>query len=1140
MATFCSQKSKVMVTAVLLTAGGSAIAANSPLPGFAQKTRPVVFFLLDTSGSMLACDGGEVLPSRDLTPKPGGGYFFDPLVDTADNGNCPSNRPANGPYPTTRLEAMKLSIARILDADQNGVIDDGDEELLRLETGVTNYPDFSDTNYNVGPGRPVGSSYAEVWDYVRGLRGSGGTPTGPALAGARARFLQRCYDGNAGTACALDQNLSNGNDKGAACRDYYVVLLTDGVPNTDSSGGVGFDPLPVARALVNKQKVLASEATPAVLVRTFAIGLGADVTGIGTNPRGYINCSSYWGSRNGSRITDANKDGDANADTMKASASANATAVGTACNADENMNAAVKGLGHGYFAKDARELSDTFRTIMNAIQAGTYSRSQPTTSGTGALAAGEYVLGAFFDVEPDALDWRGHLRKYRYNSELGEYVDCDSPTSASNPVEPCWDAGGWYGKTNLSSFGYKGLYERPWRSRQVFAVNPANVAWDPDLGRAFVTRPTTSSEPTVLDMVSRLQADYAAAIPATSGMPLYSWAAFSLLKDASSTYSAADVLPAARLKDAAQTLAFTVGRPTSTFASGTKRCSGPTCDDASGSPKLGDSYNSRPAIVGPPSSPVTSSDYLGEFRDRVLDTYTGQDRVMTATGGPADPCDGRRNRDAKCTVEVRRSVVFLAANDGMIHAFDEKNGDELWAFLPPGHMTRLAKSREGRTPFIDGLLTIRDVRFPCDREASGACKAVQSRPLADGKWHTVLVVNQGTGGNFLFALDITNPVKPVFLWEFRKPDKMGLTVARPVIAEISRTLPTLADPGSALFVPGGYFPTAAPASDDPTDTSVHPHFFSLRVFDGEIMKDRHIDPRDLAGDRTLPGNTINAMTGAPTAIDGDIDGVTDRVYFGDREGRMWKAYGLAPNGDFSLKLFFDPALYDVSRAGEVGRPADPLDPTGGESTPQDRQRLRGPIFFAPDVTRDVEGNLLVAFGSGNMLDPLSEPGTYGNFLWVVQDSAKRAGDAGALKSRCGTGANLQYTAAGGTTFTAVLPMSDLLTGAPYIYKNLLFYPEFDPDRDGDGDVCEDDYLSRVIAVDTFNCGTPGFLPFEDANGQPTNVKEFPNAIVTSVQIDPRTGSLFTQVSSSGATPPQAEAIPGLAEQSHRLGFRQPY
>jgi len=156
----------------------------------------------------------------------------------------------------------------------------------------------------------------------------------------------------------------------------------------------------------------------------------------------------------------------------------------------------------------------------------------------------------------------------------------------------------------------------------------------------------------------------------------------------------------------------------------------------------------------------------------------------------------------------------------------------------------------------------------------------------------------------------------------------------------------------------------------------------------------------------------------------------------------------------------------------------------------------------------------------------------------VQDEASGSGSIGARASRCGAGPNRVYTAPGGRQFEKVLPLSDLLTGAPLIFKGVLLYPEFDPDVDGDGDVCEDDYMSRVVAIDAFNCGEPAILPFLDESNQPTAVKEYPGALVTGVQIDPRSGLLFTQAS-TGSGAPALDAVAEFAHKPVRLGMRQP-
>ncbi len=49
------------------------------------------------------------------------------------------------------------------------------------------------------------------------------------------------------------------------------------------------------------------------------------------------------------------------------------------------------------------------------------------------------------------------------------------------------------------------------------------------------------------------------------------------------------------------------------------------------------------------------------------------------------------------------SVIFAGANDGMLHAFDDDTGEELWAFIPPSLLPNL-KNLNGDTIefFVDG------------------------------------------------------------------------------------------------------------------------------------------------------------------------------------------------------------------------------------------------------------------------------------------------------------------------------------------------------------------------------------------------------------------------------------------------------
>ena len=37
----------------------------------------------------------------------------------------------------------------------------------------------------------------------------------------------------------------------------------------------------------------------------------------------------------------------------------------------------------------------------------------------------------------------------------------------------------------------------------------------------------------------------------------------------------------------------------------------------------------------------------------------------------------------------RKTVIYVGANDGLLHAIDDDTGQELWSFIPPDHLGRL-------------------------------------------------------------------------------------------------------------------------------------------------------------------------------------------------------------------------------------------------------------------------------------------------------------------------------------------------------------------------------------------------------------------------------------------------------------------
>src|SRR6516165_6627149 len=127
--------------------------------------------------------------------------------------------------------------------------------------------------------------------------------------------------------------------------------------------------------------------------------------------------------------------------------------------------------------------------------------------------------------------------------------------------------------------------------------------------------------------------------------------------------------------------------------------------------KLGDIVFSAPLYVGTPSGLTQTADYF-----------------------------------AFVTAHANRSpLVYVGANDGLLHAFDAATGAERFAYIPNGVFNNLVKLvnpfyNQQHQYFVNGSPRAADVQF-----------------ASDNSWHSVLVGTEGAGGNTVFALDVTAP-----------------------------------------------------------------------------------------------------------------------------------------------------------------------------------------------------------------------------------------------------------------------------------------------------------------------------------------------------------------------------------------------
>jgi type IV pilus assembly protein PilY1 len=242
---------------------------------------------------------------------------------------------------------------------------------------------------------------------------------------------------------------------------------------------------------------------------------------------------------------------------------------------------------------------------------------------------------------------------------------------------------------------------------------------------------------------------------------------------------------------------------------------------------LGDIVDSNPAYIGPSNETIQSASYI---------SYA----ASTLTRPP---------------------VIYIGADDGMLHAFDVVTGNERFAYIPRGVYGNLIKLvspyyNAQHQFFVNGSPQSADVQF------------------SDASWHTVLVGTEAQGGNSVFALDVTNPagvtsestLANTVLWDFIDTD-MGLGFSNPAVASTTS--------GWQVFVGNGY-----------NSTNQKPFLYALNPQTGVI--DAKVD---LCGAVPTACN-LSASNGLSSVIavnsGGQSAGGANLVYAGDLQGNLWR------------------------------------------------------------------------------------------------------------------------------------------------------------------------------------------------------------------------------------------------------------
>jgi len=212
----------------------------------------------------------------------------------------------------------------------------------------------------------------------------------------------------------------------------------------------------------------------------------------------------------------------------------------------------------------------------------------------------------------------------------------------------------------------------------------------------------------------------------------------------------------------------------------------------------------------------------------------------------------------KTAMAGRTGMVYLASNDGMLHAIDAADGDEKWAYIPAQLIPELYQLADKNYKnqhrfFADGTPSVGEI---CVSNCANAGAAV---------WKTILVAGFNKGGRGYYALDITDPAAPAALWEFTDVN-MGYTYGNPVITK-------LADGTWVVAVTSGYN-NVSPGDGEG-------RLYLLNASTGTPVRTISTG----AGDTTTPSGLakISAWVDYP-----NTDNTAARIYGGDLLGNLWR------------------------------------------------------------------------------------------------------------------------------------------------------------------------------------------------------------------------------------------------------------
>jgi len=255
-----------------------------------------------------------------------------------------------------------------------------------------------------------------------------------------------------------------------------------------------------------------------------------------------------------------------------------------------------------------------------------------------------------------------------------------------------------------------------------------------------------------------------------------------------------------------------------------------------------------------------------------------------------DTFEAKKYSDFVAANKARPGMVYVGANDGMLHAFDAQTGVEKLAYIPSillGDLQNLTSPNYSHRYYVNATPTI-----------------IDAFDASEQKWKTVLVGGLNGGGQAIYALDVTDPTSfseanaaSVFMWEFTDSNDvdLGFTFSQPKVVK-------LPDGKWYVIFGNGYNNTTPDGQVSTTGDAV---LYIVDLWTGNLVK--KISTNVGLNEDPYSDQTPNGLH-TVTPIDFNRDGIAETIYGGDLFGNVWK-FDVSATTSASWKL--DYRLYQA-------------------------------------------------------------------------------------------------------------------------------------------------------------------------------------------------------------------------------------